>query len=140
LHRFALLKVIAFPSLLFLIFIYWVILVFTLKCLGKDRVGFLSGYEFWQEDEYFKEELEHSKCVRKYPRSAYVRMIFIFCGALILLFSLLLASEGVHNIEKTIGSIEKTMLVSLNNFPLHILDTNQYASSQRNIGTARYFE
>lgn len=81
-----------------------------MKCLGKDRVGFLSGYEFWQEDEYFKEELEHSKCVRKYPRSAYVRMIFIFCGALILLFSLLLASEGVHNIEKTIGSIEKTML------------------------------
>lgn len=104
-------KVLFLPSFLFSILIYWVILILTLKCLGEERTGFLSGSNLIDQPQHLDSGLRYEKKPR-FLRSSLVRIIFILSGCAILVFCMLLATEGIKNVESTISTIEKTVLVS----------------------------
>jgi hypothetical protein len=71
------------------VFIAWTILLFILKCLGKDRVGFLSGSAFTTDA----------------PRPFYIRITFITSGICFILFTILCVTQGITNLHSAVSEV-----------------------------------
>jgi hypothetical protein len=81
---------------IFSIFFAWTIVLTVFKCLGKKRMGFLSGSPF----------------VKGTRRATISRIIYLFCAACFLIFSITFVTEGLTNLRKTFDTIFQSVRVS----------------------------
>lgn len=79
-------------ALLFTFFFVWTVAIVVLKCMGPYQVGFLSGYHFVKPDDVEKD---------RYRRPFWVRIAFLNCGVFVILFSVLLVTQGIGNLKTT---------------------------------------
>ena len=71
------------------IFLAWLLLLAILKCLGKDRVGFLSGAAFTTSG----------------PRPFYIRIVFVNAAILFILFTILVVTQGLTNLHSAVSTV-----------------------------------
>jgi hypothetical protein len=71
------------------VFLAWTILLLILKCLGKDRVGFLSGSAFTTDA----------------PRPFYIRITFVSACICFIVFTVLCVTEGVTNLYSAVYEV-----------------------------------
>jgi NADH:ubiquinone oxidoreductase subunit 3 (subunit A) len=88
--------VLTFSLILVCFFLLWAIILVVLMCMGKRRVGFLSGapYEMHLED----------KTVPN-PRVMRGRIVFALCGMLFITFTFLLIFLGIANLSQTTAEL-----------------------------------
>ena len=88
------LGLIFFGGLCFGIFLLWSITLLVFKCMGSRRVGFLAGGPF----------VKPVQMTTEFRIPFIVRVIFVNCGFIFIVFSILFVTEGLTNIQ---WSIEK---------------------------------
>jgi hypothetical protein len=79
-------------ALIMVLFSLWGLVVLVFKCLGSKRVGFLSGHGF----------------SLKSKSSATVRGVFLFSNLMVLLFSILLVTRGVTELQSTVTTFDES--------------------------------
>lgn len=87
--------------LLFSFFLFWSILILVFKCMGPYQVGFLSGYHFIQPDPATDLTMK-----KPYRRPRRVRITFVCCAIVVLVFSGLMATKGFKNLQDTSKSLD----------------------------------
>jgi len=78
------------------IFLFWSLVILVFKCMGPRRVGFLAGGPFIRPTDLTKE----------YKRPFIVRVIFLICGILVIVFSILFVTQGLTNIRSTVRTVQ----------------------------------
>jgi len=73
----------------------WSVLILVFKCLGPERVGFLSGSNFVQTTESHK-------------RPSRIRLIFLNSSLLVIIFSILLVTNGLGNLQRTVTTLDSS--------------------------------
>uniref|UniRef100_A0A7S3L177 Uncharacterized protein n=1 Tax=Amphora coffeiformis TaxID=265554 RepID=A0A7S3L177_9STRA len=110
----------------FVIFVTWGLLLCIFMCLGRDRVGALSGRPF--EREAPLEERNNSKKqdddeATKNRKDLYKsgdawnsmatrsRIVFLFSGLVVITFSILLATRGLTELQTTVDTVHDSSVV-----------------------------
>ena len=75
-------------------FVAWGFVLLLFKCLGKDRVGFLSGAAFTTSG----------------PRPFYVRIAFVNAAILFIVFTVLVVTQGITNLHSAVSTVGDTNL------------------------------
>lgn len=70
-------------------FVAWTVVLLILKCLGKDRVGFLSGDAFTTPG----------------PRPFYIRIVFVTSCICFIIFTILCVTQGFTNIYSAVSVV-----------------------------------
>jgi len=99
------------------VFLVWAILLLVFRCLGKNRVGFISGSAF--------EVSQSSK------KPVIVRSIFLLLAILIIIFSALMVTEGLNNLYDT----AETLIQSARDVNQVRNNANDALSSMQSLGT-----
>eukprot|EP00978_Attheya_sp_CCMP212_P006058 scaffold13640_cov65-Attheya_sp.AAC.4 len=99
------------------IFLVWSILLLAFRCLGKNRVGFISGSAF--------QVSQSSK------KPVIVRSIFLLLVILIIIFSALMVTEGLNNLYDT----AETLVQSARDVNQVRNNANDALSSMQSLGT-----
>lgn len=71
------------------IFLAWLLALAVFKCLGKNRVGFLSGAAFTTSG----------------PRPFYIRIVFINAAILFIVFTILVVTQGLTNLHSAVSTV-----------------------------------
>lgn len=77
--------------------------LFGLQCMGPNSVGFWSGDGFMEPKDYNE---------RPYLRPRRVRITFIFCAIMVIVFSVLLVWFGLRKVSSTVVALEGSTSVS----------------------------
>jgi hypothetical protein len=77
------------------IFILWTLTIFVLKCWGSRRVGFLAGGPF----------VKPANSPKEYKRPFIVRVVFVNCGLIFIVFSILFVTQGLTNLNTTVKTM-----------------------------------
>ena len=88
----------------------WSILLLVFKCLGRKRVGFLSGSAF-ETTARAKEGCCSKSCGCLTPFRS--RVIFMLSGAIFITFSVLFFVKGVTQLQDTASTVDDTAVVSV---------------------------
>jgi hypothetical protein len=122
-------------ALLFAIFLIWLITSFVFMCLGKKRVGWLAGGPFdgtptprtdlppdtprprggveqWDDElekEYHKMQYKSRIQPHWKDRPTLFRILFLCCGLVYIVFSILLITKGVGNIFRTVNVFQHSL-------------------------------
>lgn len=101
-------------------FFVFIVVILVFMCCGKSRVGFLSGRPFQRtlcvEDDYGidKEQPRHNTpkttACCGVDRSTWVRLTFIISGTIFIIFSFLMVSEGITNLQQTVGTVHQSAM------------------------------
>jgi hypothetical protein len=73
-------------------FTIWLLFIWLSKCLGPERVGVLAGHPY--EDTS--------------PYTGAGRIVYAFSALMVLIFSVLLITEGLNNLQATTDTIHAT--------------------------------
>jgi len=73
-------------------FLAWLLILLFLKCLGKNRVGFLSGAAFTTSG----------------PRPFYIRIAFVNAAILFIVFTVLVVTQGITNLNSAVTTVGDT--------------------------------
>jgi hypothetical protein len=84
------------------VFFAWWVALLTFKCLGKRKVGFLSGSAFVRP-------ADHSV---DYKRPFVSRLCFLNAYILFLVFTVLFVTQGLTNLEATVDKMIQSSRVS----------------------------
>jgi hypothetical protein len=90
-------------GLILALFVLWSILLLIFKCMGPDKVGFLSGK--FKKPKYVKEE--------NFMTPLYVRMTVLGCCITFVLFTILLVVNGISNLQDTVSTVSNSNQVSV---------------------------
>lgn len=127
-------------AVIFTIFLVWIIAICIFRFMGKEKVGFLSGAPFdaaptlrkdfpqdrprpqidgWDEElevEYYKMQYKSRISPSWRNRPTLIRIAFLVCGLVYIVFSILLVTKGVANLFQTVhifqDSIVRTDLIA----------------------------
>jgi hypothetical protein len=88
--------------LLFVFFFIWTLLLLLFKCLGRKRVGFLSGAPFFKRID--------SDATRDRPMIC--RVIFLNAALLFIVFSVLFVTQGLSTLRTTVNTVIDSSSVS----------------------------
>jgi hypothetical protein len=91
------LGLIFFGAFCFAIFLLWSIMLLVFKCMGSHRVGFFAGGPF----------VKPVKMTKEFRSPFIVRVIFVNCGFLFIVFSILFVTEGLTNIQSTVDTMSE---------------------------------
>jgi hypothetical protein len=119
------------------LFLTWMLLILIFLCLGRDRVGFLSGAPFDRKRRYskakqsaspqpstdgslqeeFNNEVEATNTVSRKRKGGgccggttpvWIRGSFILSGIIFILFSILLVTQGITNLQQTVETMDQS--------------------------------
>lgn len=76
-------------SFILAIFLAWLLVLLIFKCLGKNRVGFLSGAAFTTSG----------------PRPFYIRIVFVNAAILFIVFTILVVTQGLTNLHSAVSTV-----------------------------------
>ena len=76
-------------SFILAILVVWCIALLAFKCLGKNRVGFLSGTPFTTPGR----------------RPFYIRLVFVNATLLFILFTVLVVTQGITNLHDAVSTV-----------------------------------
>jgi drug/metabolite transporter (DMT)-like permease len=88
-------------------FLIWAIILFVLMCMGKRKVGFLSGAPY---DMHLADETQPN------PRIRRGRIVFAIFGMLFITFTFLLLFLGIANLSQTTAELSNGARVGFNVF------------------------
>ena len=115
--------------------VFWFFVIAILKIAGKNKVGFFAGrlirpppaagtdagVEVVMENQAgAASNVDHEDHVQKSfnRRVIFVRLVFIICGILTIIASILFYTKGVAAFKNSINAMNEGILVSENNFCL----------------------
>ena len=91
-------------SALIAVFLFWTVLVLVLSCMGKERVGFLSGSPMTDPAESHDYGNGHHRLPFRRPRR--VRAAFLVCAVAVVASASLLVGEGLSRLEDALNTLE----------------------------------
>ena len=94
-------------SVLLCFFLFWTVTLFVFSCMGSDQVGFLAGRGFIQPiPQHYDTYDEYRRAVYKRPRR--VRITFLLCATMVVVFSILFVTQGLSNVERMQSTLDKS--------------------------------
>jgi hypothetical protein len=121
-------------AIIFAFFLLWIITITVFQCLGKEKVGFLSGAPFdatptprrdflseqarpqidgWDDElevEYQKMHFKPRVSPSWRNRPTLIRIAFLVCGFVHVIFSILLVTKGVSNLFQTVHVFQDSLV------------------------------
>ncbi|GAX19262.1 hypothetical protein FisN_4Lu516 [Fistulifera solaris] len=87
------------------LFLVWFFAIIFLRCMGKHRVGFWAGQGFQQavDDPGYTEKPYERASFRL--RSTRVRIWFLLCSLVFIIFSILSVTNGLSNLQSTVDTV-----------------------------------
>mmetsp|Transcript_12647 Transcript_12647/g.17943 ORF Transcript_12647/g.17943 Transcript_12647/m.17943 type:complete len:552 (+) Transcript_12647:136-1791(+) len=85
-------------ALVITFFVIWLLVILVFKCLGQRRVGFLSGAPFTKTPEI-------SAVGGNVRRPMITRCVFLSSGVILIVFGVLLVTQGITNLRDTISNV-----------------------------------
>jgi len=107
--------------IMFAFFFAWLFLILVFRCLGRRRVGFLSGAPFHRDidQEFIDQQMKSRTAVNNMAevlvdyyegnslskRPTRVRICFLISGATFIIFALLAVTRGMTNLQSTVDTV-----------------------------------
>lgn len=105
------------------LFTMWGIMLCVFMCMGRDRVGFLSGRAFIREDwEAYHDDKPLSSSSSSPPQQrrgdpchslpTRSRVVFVASGLIVIVFSILFVTQGLTKLQNTVDTVNESSVVT----------------------------
>lgn len=88
------------------LFLAWFVVIIMLRCMGQRKVGFWAGQGFQHVvDEPHYTEKPYSEGASFRQRPTRVRIWFLLCSLVFIIFSILSVTNGLANLQSTVNTV-----------------------------------